>query len=145
MPAHGLPPDEHRRRIAAVCQALAEGCAPPSIHVTYGPKRAKARALEILNAGSARPLSGSAFDAYLFDYPFPWPVSPGEKPKLTRDYLAGLGLEAKADPATVAPQGVGDLIEAVEDPSLLALRDADPRIFNAHLQPRARILCLACG
>lgn len=97
MPAHGLPPDEHRRRIEAVCQALAEGCTPPSVHVRYGGKRAKARALEILNAGSARPLSPAAWDSYFHDNPFPWPA-PGEKPKLTREFLARVGLEPKAEP-----------------------------------------------
>ena len=33
MPAHGLPPDEHRRRIEAVCQALAEGWRFPGLVV----------------------------------------------------------------------------------------------------------------
>jgi hypothetical protein len=96
VPAHALAPAENRRRVEAILRALAEGCAPPSVHKSRNPRRAIIRAAEILS------VERTLLDDWLMDYGFPWP-EPGQRAKLPADYLINLGLDVAAN-AEVTPQ-----------------------------------------
>jgi hypothetical protein len=124
MPAPSTQPAEHARRTAAILQALAEGCAPPSVHPRHNAKRAKVRALEILRETTL--MGASAWDSYLQDWPFPWP-EPGQKPKLTKQWLAERGLAAPATRAPVVMEGLPEILPQ-EPPDAIMQRRVDAKI-----------------
>jgi hypothetical protein len=107
MPAHALSPELHRARITAFCQALAEGCDPPTVAARPGRRRAIVRALELLQAVEPG-IKRQTLDSYTHDYPFPWPAHTGLKPKLTAEYLGKLGLSLVDGNRKSAPQRLTD-------------------------------------